>query len=485
MRRWTSVGAAAAVGVVAASLLVAAPGPAQSATPRQFGQSPYEQVVLAAAGVQRSCSISNNGLAALVFAVTWPETGAGTGPPSPMTLSRYDNQSGLYFEGNRNTPYRRAFWHPGVGMWQFDSAGLGAPRYAAHYISAAGGAPAAAGAMASRYCSAVGQGKSGAAARAAAWAPWHACRQGQCETIFNQILANGQLRNISGTSAVSLRGGMVSRLCGRRGSTQVFSPCFYVDPARAEGQAWWANPGSGQSPITAPFYVFETGGYEYRVWLRQDTGYPFDIEAARPLGQNARSALRWNRSTGLCAKVTASQRFCDVSPSHPFYTQIQWVAAQGIATGDVTGDFRPAAAVSRQAMAAFMYRLRGSPTSPAPRTTAAFGDVQTSHSFHREIDWLSQTGVVQGYPDGSFRPLQPVSRQAMAAFLYRLAGEPAFTAPAQPGFSDTTVGRPFYLEIHWLAGEGISAGYDDGTFRPDAAVSRMAMAAFLQRFAPA
>ena len=40
-----------------------------------------------------------------------------------MTLSRWDTQSSLWAFGNKSTPYQRAFWHPGVGMWQFDSAG--------------------------------------------------------------------------------------------------------------------------------------------------------------------------------------------------------------------------------------------------------------------------------------------------------------------------------------------------------------------------
>jgi hypothetical protein len=397
-----------------------------------------------------------------------------------MTLSRYDTASGLYFEGNPNTAYQRAFFHPGVGMWQFDSAGLGASRYAAHFISTAGGGPQAAAAMASRYCAAGG---TGAQRRAAAWAPWHACSSGACEAIFGEIYngTNGQLRAISGTSTVSSRGGMVSRTCTRGGSTQVIPSCFYVDPAAAEGQDWWASPNTGASPITAPFYVFELGGWEYRVWLKEDTGYSIDIEAVRPLGQNARSSLEWHRSTALCTKVSTAQTFCDVSPTHPFFDEIEWVAAEDIAGGYADGDFKPAASVSRQAMAAFMYRLAAEdePVSGP----AHFSDVSPSHEFFTEIEWLVDEGVVDGYPDGTFRPLQPVSRQAMAAFMHRLAGSPPIAPHPTSSFSDVAVGRPFYDEIHWLADEQISEGYDDGTFRPDATVTRQAMAAFLMRLA--
>jgi hypothetical protein len=177
---------------------------------------------------------------------------------------------------------------------------------------------------------------------------------------------------------------------------------------------------------------------------------------------------------------SSAEPFCDVMPGHPFEDEILWVHAQGIADGYADGTFRPGAAVSRQAMAAFMYRLAGMPLFPLPGTPS-FSDVGTSHQFRLEIEWLAAEGISTGYEDGRFLPLASISRQAMAAFMYRYADEPPFTAPGTPAFSDVQVGRPFYDEIHWLASTGISEGYDDGTFRPDANVSRQAMAAFLFR----
>ena len=172
--------------------------------------------------------------------------------------------------------------------------------------------------------------------------------------------------------------------------------------------------------------------------------------------------------------------FCDVQSNHPFRSEILWVHDQGIADGYADGTFRPLAPVSRQAMAAFLFRLSGLPSFDAPNPPT-FTDVGTNHLFRREIEWLDAEGITTGYPDGRFRPLASISRQAMAAFMYRYAGEPAFDPPATPGFTDTQVGRPFYAEIHWLASTNITTGYADGTFRPDANVSRQAMAAFLFR----
>ena len=56
-----------------------------------------------------------------------------------------------------------------------------------------------------------------------------------------------------------------------------------------------------------------------------------------------------------------------------------------------------------------------------------FPDVTVDTDHHEHISWLAGTGITKGYPDGSFRPMEMVYRQDMAAFLYRIAGEPVFT----------------------------------------------------------
>ncbi|WP_026535850.1 S-layer homology domain-containing protein [Arthrobacter sp. H14] len=70
----------------------------------------------------------------------------------------------------------------------------------------------------------------------------------------------------------------------------------------------------------------------------------------------------------------------------------------------------------------------------------------------------------------------------MAAFLYRMAGEPATVAPQTSPFTDCPRGSKFYKEVTWLESTGITTGYDNGTYRPDEPVNRDAMAAFLHRY---
>jgi len=76
-----------------------------------------------------------------------------------------------------------------------------------------------------------------------------------------------------------------------------------------------------------------------------------------------------------------------------------------------------------------------------------------------------------------------VSRQAMSAFLARLAGVPEPTPPGTETFTDVSASHPFFAEIEWMASEGISTGFEDRTYRPSSVVSRQAMSAFLRRLA--
>ena len=126
----------------------------------------------------------------------------------------------------------------------------------------------------------------------------------------------------------------------------------------------------------------------------------------------------------------------------------------GLDEPDGTKTFRPGQPVARDAMAAFRYRFAGSPDVSLP-AVSPFADVTTQTQFYKEICWLAAQGVSTGWdePDGTktFRPLQSVNRDAMAAFMYRFAGKPGHTVPATSPFADVAPASQFFSEITWLA----------------------------------
>jgi len=202
------------------------------------------------------------------------------------------------------------------------------------------------------------------------------------------------------------------------------------------------------------------------------------------LGSGTYSAVLTAGATVAGQNVTLLVPFWDYK-SGVFFQDVAWLRGTGITTGNPNGDYLPAAAVSRQAMAAFLYRthLTKPGTSPTSACTVApFPDVPVSHPFCREIKWLKSSGVTGGFSDGTFKPGANVERQAMAKFLYRMA-YPNKNAPACKAkpFSDVGLSNTFCGEISWMKAKGISTGAN-GKYSPADNVARDAMAAFLHRF---
>jgi hypothetical protein len=193
--------------------------------------------------------------------------------------------------------------------------------------------------------------------------------------------------------------------------------------------------------------------------------------------------LRFVESTHVLSVVTsapncASSPFTDVGQTHVFCPEIAWAKAANIADGFSDGTFRPNALVARQAMAAFLTRLVGA--SPPACTVPPFSDVPVTHPFCPEIAYAKAHGWTTGFGDGTYRPSAGVTRQAMAAFLMRVTSFTPTSCATLP-FSDVPLSNAFCPHIQWDKLNGVVSGFGDGTFRPGAQVTRQAMAAFLYR----
>ncbi|WP_062213204.1 S-layer homology domain-containing protein [Demequina oxidasica] len=185
-------------------------------------------------------------------------------------------------------------------------------------------------------------------------------------------------------------------------------------------------------------------------------------------------------SAPSASAATSDAQFKDVPLDAKFYTEIAWLADQQVTTGYSDGGFHPSQSVTREAFAAFLYRLAGKPSVSLP-SRSPFKDVSKSDQFYKEIVWLSKEGISTGYSNGTFKPGDKITREAIAAFLYRFNGTPSFKAPSKSPFKDMKTSSKFYKEVTWLAKSGMTTGYSDGTFRPKINVSREAIAAFLYR----
>ncbi|MCU1497055.1 MAG: hypothetical protein JWM47_1008, partial [Acidimicrobiales bacterium] len=326
----------------------------RAAGPRYFGTGPWNAIVSAAGSVTRCSTLSSAGLTALMVAPIFKESSAATSPstaPSPMTLSRYDewngtyattdNRSanyGLYAFRDPHTPYVRAYWHPGIGIWQYDSAGVGAPFTAIERMDVNVVGRDVARGMASRYCSPsaalIGHGPpfSAQERRNAAWDPWTSRDDNTCplcQAEFAALTRAPYFSNVSLVPGISATGGASPRTCTLAGVVGTMA-CWYVNPTVGviQGATAWAtlapdgggNPTVTPAPLAEPFYVVKRNGREERHFLRIDTGYPIDISGSRLLGVNERprsnqptSGVSWTSTSSLC-DVTAGRGVCGASP---------------------------------------------------------------------------------------------------------------------------------------------------------------------------
>lgn len=247
------------------------------------------------------------------------------------------------------------------------------------------------------------------------------------------------------------------------------------DPLTATVETWPAHASS--------FGFSSPGGFNYAPEPRFRGQDSFQY---RPVGVGSGELVTVTVTVGrpVCSPPGP---FTDVVAGHPFCSEILWMANDGITEGYADGTFKPSSVVTRQAMSAFLYRTKYPAHSPAPElapcSSPPFSDVPADSPFCPYIQWMKVSGVGGGYPDGTFRPTATITRQAMASFLFKLEhGGGAAVACTEAPFSDVPAGSPFCPQITWMADEGIAGGYADGTFKPGAAVSRQAMAAFLERF---
>ncbi|GBF76371.1 hypothetical protein PA598K_04837 [Paenibacillus sp. 598K] len=164
------------------------------------------------------------------------------------------------------------------------------------------------------------------------------------------------------------------------------------------------------------------------------------------------------------ASAAAPVRFTDVSVSSWSASFIERASRMGIVKGYGDGSYRPQGKVTRAEFATMLAHAFALPASGA----ASFSDTQ-GHWAAEAIAALQATGAINGYPDGAFRPNQPVTRAEIVAMLARFTSYAPGPAPA---FPDVAQNNWASEAIAAFAAAGIVHGDGEGRFQPDASASR-------------
>ena len=185
------------------------------------------------------------------------------------------------------------------------------------------------------------------------------------------------------------------------------------------------------------------------------------------------------------ATPDAGDRFADVSPDAWYKDAVDWAVDKGVMNGMSETIFAPDSSCTRAMVVTMLWRLAGQPAADAG---APFTDVSDGVWYADAVAWAARTGAVKGTGDTTFSPDTPVTREQLAAILYRYAQDQGkgFTgAWAFPlDFSDAAdVSEYAYEPLCWMTMNNVITGMGDGTLAPQANATRAQIAAMFMRFA--
>lgn len=174
--------------------------------------------------------------------------------------------------------------------------------------------------------------------------------------------------------------------------------------------------------------------------------------------------------------------FVDVSKTDWFYNDVKYVWQHDIMNGVSDTKFAPETSMTRAMFVTVLYRLEGSPDVTG-MATPPFTDIGAKNLdwAYNAIVWAYNTGVTKGTSATTFAPGVAISRQEIVTMLYRYAGSPAVSG--SPIFGDSSVISSWARDaVQWAKSLGIVNGYPNGNFGPVNATTRGQMAAMIHRY---
>lgn len=171
--------------------------------------------------------------------------------------------------------------------------------------------------------------------------------------------------------------------------------------------------------------------------------------------------------------------FGDVPQTSWFADAVKYVSENKLMNGTSTTAFSPNENMSRAMLATVLYRMSGD----TAQAGSEFRDVASSAYYAQAVSWASAKNIVNGTDSGTFSPDLSITREQLAAMLYRYAGEPSVSADLK-SYTDAVSISPYAEKaVEWCVAEGILTGRTASTLAPQGTATRAECAAMLQRFA--
>ena len=175
--------------------------------------------------------------------------------------------------------------------------------------------------------------------------------------------------------------------------------------------------------------------------------------------------------------------FPDVTEGDWFYDAVRYAYETGLMDGVGDNLFAPNSQTTRAQLVTILYRLAG---EPEPGGDSGFSDVAAGIWYTDAVAWAAQNGIVNGVSDTEFAPGDDITREQLAAILYRYAAYQGYDVSQRAdlsGFGDAESISGYAQEaLSWAHAQGLVLGFEDGSLRPQGTASRAQIAAVLMRF---
>ena len=187
--------------------------------------------------------------------------------------------------------------------------------------------------------------------------------------------------------------------------------------------------------------------------------------------------------TGMSFPASAATLpFTDVNPSHWFFDGVREAYGNGLMLGTSDDTFSPGNSTSRGMIVTILHRMDGVPREEG----AAFSDVPAGQWFSASVSWASANNIVNGYGNGNFGPNDPITREQMAAILYRYSKYRGYDTDSRAdlsGFTDRNRISSYATEaLSWANALGLISGVTETTLQPQGMATRAQAATILSRY---
>ena len=239
------------------------------------------------------------------------------------------------------------------------------------------------------------------------------------------------------------------------------------------------TPKANEGYVVDQVTVTDKNGNNITVTQNADGTYSFVMPAKSAQPVDVKVTFKLDDAEKDCP----SEKFTDVDQDKWYHEGVDYAIKNGLMNGTGANTFAPDATTTRAMVVTILYRLEG---EPAVTKDIKFGDVPAGTWYTDAVNWAAANGIVNGYGNGKFGPDDTITREQMAAILYRYASYKGYSVSDLAnltGYTDAaSVSEWASTAMRWAVAEGLIEGTSATTLSPSGDSTRAQVATILMRF---